>query len=203
MKLKLGKALEQQALEQQAPKQQGARKLMFPLLPCTTSLLLLCARVLFAAGDGLQQQVLEQRLRRSCDHAFLEVRVEEECDNAAKGGPPLAVADLEIEGGLGSHAVQLLLASRLRQQDLIAAASPVIDDTSSSRNYQPKPPFNLPSVPASLAKAGLTWGSYGTTDNYFHEITALKGSPNIKLSAHFDTDVAAGNGSQRRCGQSR
>ena len=76
---------------------------------------------------------------------------------------------------------------------LIAAASPVIDDTSTSRTYQPKPPFNLPSLPASLAKAGLTWGSYGATHNYFSEITALKGSPHIKPSANFDTDVAAGN----------
>jgi phospholipase C len=75
---------------------------------------------------------------------------------------------------------------------LIAAASPVIDDTSSSRTYQPKPPFNLPSLPASLANAGLTWGSYGPKKNYFSEIVALKGSPNIALSAKFDTDVAAG-----------
>ena len=75
---------------------------------------------------------------------------------------------------------------------LIAAASPVIDDTSASRNYQPKPPFNLPSLPANLAKAGLSWGSYGPQTNYFNKIKALKGSPNIKLSASFDTDVAAG-----------
>src|ERR1039457_6502671 len=39
---------------------------------------------------------------------------------------------------------------------LITAASPVIDDTESNRSYQPKPPFNLPSLPASLAQAGLT-----------------------------------------------
>ena len=76
---------------------------------------------------------------------------------------------------------------------LIAAASPVIDDTSASRAYQPKPPFNLPSLPATLATAGLTWGSYGARHNYFSEITALKGSPRIALSAKFDTDLAAGN----------
>jgi len=75
---------------------------------------------------------------------------------------------------------------------LIAAASPVIDDTSATRSYQPKPPFNIPSLPASLGKAGLTWGSYGPKSNYFNEITALKGSPNIKPSASFDMDVAAG-----------
>lgn len=76
---------------------------------------------------------------------------------------------------------------------LIAADSPVIDDTSTSRTYQPKPPFNLPSLPTSLAKAGLTWGSYGARHNYFSEITALQGSPRIALSAKFDTDLAAGN----------
>ena len=76
---------------------------------------------------------------------------------------------------------------------LIAVASPVIDDTSTSRTYQPKPPFNLPSLPASLANAGLTWGSYGPTHNYLSEITALKGSPHIKPSASFDTDLADGN----------
>ncbi len=76
---------------------------------------------------------------------------------------------------------------------LIAADSPVIDDTSPHRSYQPKPPFDLPSLPASLAQAGLTWGSYGPQHNYFNEIAALKGSPHIGLSAKFDTDVAAGN----------
>ncbi|HEX4646695.1 MAG TPA: alkaline phosphatase family protein [Verrucomicrobiae bacterium] len=75
---------------------------------------------------------------------------------------------------------------------LIAAASPVIDDTSTKRPYQPKPPFDLPSLPASLAKAGLTWGSYGSKFNYFNEITSLKGSPNIALAAKFDSDVAGG-----------
>ena len=75
---------------------------------------------------------------------------------------------------------------------LIAADSPVIDDTSPTRTFQPKPPFNLPSLPASLAQAGLTWGSYGATDNYFNEITALKGSPHIVAAAQFDADVASG-----------
>ncbi len=75
---------------------------------------------------------------------------------------------------------------------LIAAASPVIDDTSPTRSYQPSPPFDLPSLPASLTNAGLTWGSYGDQHNYFNEITALRGSPHIALAAEFDKDVAAG-----------
>src|ERR1700682_5240096 len=44
---------------------------------------------------------------------------------------------------------------------LIAAASPVIDNATKNRTYQPQPPFNIPSLPGSLAKAGFTWGSYG------------------------------------------
>ncbi len=75
---------------------------------------------------------------------------------------------------------------------LIAADSPVIDDTSPHRGYQPKPPFDLPSLPASLEKAGLTWGSYGPQHNYFNEIAALQGSPRIQPSTQFDKDVAAG-----------
>jgi phospholipase C len=75
---------------------------------------------------------------------------------------------------------------------LIAADSPLIDDPSSSRTYQPKPPFNLPSLPASLAQAGLTWGCYGPHSTYFSYLTALRGSPHISLSAKFDTDIAAG-----------
>src|ERR1039457_41677 len=42
---------------------------------------------------------------------------------------------------------------------LIAADSPLIDDPSSSRTYQTQPPFNLPSLPAGLSQAGLTWGT--------------------------------------------
>jgi phospholipase C len=75
---------------------------------------------------------------------------------------------------------------------LIAAASPVIENTSPNRPFQPKPPFNLPSLPASLAQAGLSWGTYGATHNYFSEIVALKGSPHIALSTQFDMDIAAG-----------
>jgi hypothetical protein len=44
---------------------------------------------------------------------------------------------------------------------LIAAASPVIDNESKSRTYQPDSPYDLPSLPQSLAAAGLTWKAYG------------------------------------------
>jgi phospholipase C len=76
---------------------------------------------------------------------------------------------------------------------LIAAESPIIDNSSPSRNFQPHFPFAIPSLPANLATAGLTWRSYGVSaDNYFNHITALKGSPNILPWPQFDTDAAAG-----------
>jgi phospholipase C len=75
---------------------------------------------------------------------------------------------------------------------LISAGAPIIDDPSQSRTYQPQPPYDLPSLPASLAKAGLTWGAYGPHTTYFSDITALRGSPNIALAAAFDTAITAG-----------
>src|SRR6266849_723541 len=77
---------------------------------------------------------------------------------------------------------------------LIAADSPIIDNSSTSRPFQPQPPFALKSLPESLAKAGLTWASYGDARfiNYFHHIKALKKSANIVPWNKFDTDVAAG-----------
>jgi phospholipase C len=76
---------------------------------------------------------------------------------------------------------------------LIAAASPVIDNSTAHRTYQPQPPFNLPSLPASLANAGLTWATYGDPGfSYFNHITALKSSPHILPWTRFDQDVAAG-----------
>jgi phospholipase C len=37
---------------------------------------------------------------------------------------------------------------------LIAASSPVIDNASRRRNYQPQPPYPIPSLPATLEAAG-------------------------------------------------
>jgi len=76
---------------------------------------------------------------------------------------------------------------------LIAADSPIIDNSSPHRTYQPQAPFDLPSLPASPAKAGLTWKSYGDPAfNYFDHITALKGSKQIVPWTDFDMDAAAG-----------
>jgi len=69
----------------------------------------------------VQYRRLEQRLRRSCDLAFFELRIEEECERAQRSGLSFSVARVEAEGGLGAHAIQLLLASDLEQADLVAS----------------------------------------------------------------------------------
>ena len=77
---------------------------------------------------------------------------------------------------------------------LIAAASPVIDNASKSRTYQPQEPFKLPTLPKALEKVKLTWATYGDPGfSYFDKIEELKGSPNILPWTRFDIDVAAGN----------
>ncbi len=76
---------------------------------------------------------------------------------------------------------------------LIAADSPIIDNSSAHRTYQPQPPYSLPSLPAGLAAAGLTWKSYGDPSfNYFTHIAALKDSKFIVPWTQFDRDCAGG-----------
>jgi len=76
---------------------------------------------------------------------------------------------------------------------LIAAASPIIDNESKSRTYQPSSPYDLPSLPQSLETAGLTWKTYGDPSfTYFSRIKALQGSKNILPWTQLDTDAAAG-----------
>ena len=70
---------------------------------------------------------------------------------------------------------------------LIAAASPVINNPSSGST----PSFNLPSLPANLQAAGLTWRNYGGFA--FPYITQLKNSPWTVASRQFAIDAAAGN----------
>ncbi len=67
---------------------------------------------------------------------------------------------------------------------LIAADSPIINNPGTA------PSFNLPSLPANLTAAGLTWLNYG--GYVFQYITNLAGSPNNVPSAQFATDAAAG-----------
>ena len=74
------------------------------------------------------------------------------------------------------------------------AFSPVIDNTSHGRNYQPQPPFDIQSLPAVLEAAGHSWRDYADSNaSYFPSIKALAGSKSIVPSSQFLTDVAAGN----------
>ncbi len=73
---------------------------------------------------------------------------------------------------------------------LIAAASPIVNNPHRNDPPQLRPPYNLPSLPASLAKAGLTWRNYG--GYAFDYITGLRASPNSVHSAQFVADAAAG-----------
>ena len=76
---------------------------------------------------------------------------------------------------------------------LIAADSPIIDNESKSRTYQPSGPYDLPSLPQALQDAKLTWATYGDSSfSYFNSIKALKGSKNILPWTQLDTDAASG-----------
>src|SRR5436309_6295006 len=60
---------------------------------------------------------------------------------------------------------------------LIAAASPIIDNATPSRKYQPQPPYNLPSLPAALDTAGLQWRDYANPmESYFRHISGIAAS---------------------------
>src|SRR6266852_1497070 len=73
---------------------------------------------------------------------------------------------------------------------LIAADSPIINNPHYRDPISQQPPFNLPSLPASLEKAGLTWRNYGGYAQGY--ITALKGSKNNVTAQQFAIDAAAG-----------
>lgn len=73
---------------------------------------------------------------------------------------------------------------------LIAAASPIVNNPHWHDPPNLHPPYNLPSLPAKLAKAGLTWRNYG--GYAFDFITSLHGSKNSGHSAQFAVDAAAG-----------
>lgn len=68
---------------------------------------------------------------------------------------------------------------------LIAADSPVIDNIPSSSSQT----FNIPSLPASLDQAGLSWSNYG--GYAFAYISGLAGKPELP-SSQFATDASAG-----------
>ena len=68
---------------------------------------------------------------------------------------------------------------------LIAADSPVIDNIPSGSSQT----FDIPSLPASLDQAGITWGNYG--GYAFSYIQSLAGKPELP-SARFVQDASAG-----------
>jgi phospholipase C len=77
---------------------------------------------------------------------------------------------------------------------LIAADSPIIDnDSRSRRTYQPAPPYDMPSLPATLEAAGLEWRNYADSrSSYFDHIAALRGHRWSVPTAQFDADARAG-----------
>ena len=77
---------------------------------------------------------------------------------------------------------------------LIAADSPLIDNSNTSRTYQPQPPFDIPSLPQGLEAAGRSWRSYSESHaSYFSHIKALQGHRWNVPAARFDSDVASGS----------
>lgn len=69
---------------------------------------------------------------------------------------------------------------------VIAADSPIIDNP---RRADGPPSYDIPSLPISLEKAGLTWGNYG--GYAFGDITELKGKQTYN-SDKFKSDAISG-----------
>jgi len=73
---------------------------------------------------------------------------------------------------------------------LIAADSPVIDNTSTSRTFQPSPPYDLQSLPAVLQQHGRQWRNYAESkSSYFTHIKALQHNAWNVPAAQFDADL--------------
>src|SRR3989454_9204722 len=75
---------------------------------------------------------------------------------------------------------------------LIAADSPIINNPHYRDPINQQPPFNIPSLPAVLEKAGLSWGNYGGFAP--GKITALKGRKKNMTAAKIAGAAAAGKG---------
>jgi len=73
---------------------------------------------------------------------------------------------------------------------VIAADSPVIANPHHNDPKKIQPPFNIPSLPENLQRAGLTWKNYG--GYAFDYITKLKHSLNSVQAGQFAADAAAG-----------
>ena len=76
---------------------------------------------------------------------------------------------------------------------LIAADSPIIDNASAARTWQPSPPYDLPSLPAVLQQNGRKWRNYADANSsYFRQIKALAGNAWNVPAARFDADLKSG-----------
>src|SRR3979411_1523389 len=73
---------------------------------------------------------------------------------------------------------------------LIAADSPIINNPHYRDPISQQPPFNIPSLPGALEKAGLTWATYGGCAQGY--ITARKGKKNNMTGDKFASAAAAG-----------
>jgi phospholipase C len=76
---------------------------------------------------------------------------------------------------------------------LIAADSPVIDNSTAQRAFQPSPPFDMQSLPAVLQQHGRQWRNYADSNSsYFTNIKALKGNAWNVSAGQFDADLKKG-----------
>jgi phospholipase C len=77
---------------------------------------------------------------------------------------------------------------------LITGGTPLIDNATAHRTYQPQPPFDVPSLPALLKGAGYDWRAYSgePAASYFRHIKALAGDAWNVNATQFDQDAAAG-----------
>ena len=77
---------------------------------------------------------------------------------------------------------------------LITGGTPIIDNASPHRTYQPQPPYDLISLPARLKTAGYEWRAYSDDPlaSYFRQIKGLAADPWNVQGTQFDTDAASG-----------
>ena len=73
---------------------------------------------------------------------------------------------------------------------LIAAASPIINNPHRTDPASLQPPFNLPSLPATLEQAGFDWRHYG--GYAFNYVTGLRGHLAHAPSEQFAVDAVEG-----------
>jgi phospholipase C len=75
---------------------------------------------------------------------------------------------------------------------LVAAASPTLDDIGPDDVQRKGGPFDLPSLPTALERAGLEWRSYGGELHPFKLISSLRSHPNNLSPEQFAKDASSG-----------